>query len=218
MAQMQEIKKTEVNKKAKTAYTADETNYSIYTAWQQKLNSFSWYLGLRAEYNTMRLNSYTTDATNPPMIDDKVNYENPMLFFSPSLAVGYDINEKMKIKFNFGRTYDKPQFREIAPYAFYDYEAKYTKGLTDLICPARLSMAETCAAQEMAILAHRTLGCRGISRTDMHLDTNGQLWFHEVNSCPGMTETSDVPHEALAAGMTYDELVLEILQSALYTR
>lgn len=106
------------------SYTADETNYSIYTAWQQKLQRFSWYLGLRVEYNTMRLNSYTTDATNPPMDDDKVNYENPMLFFSPSFAIGYDINEKMKIKFNFGRTYDKPQFREIAPYAFYDYEAK----------------------------------------------------------------------------------------------
>lgn len=106
------------------SYTADETNYSIYTAWQQKFQRFSWYIGLRAEYNTMRLNSYTTDATNPPMDDDKVNYKNPMLFFSPSLAIGYDINEKMKIKFNFGKTYDKPQFREIAPYAFYDYEAK----------------------------------------------------------------------------------------------
>jgi outer membrane cobalamin receptor len=106
------------------SYTAYETNYSIYTAWQQKLHRFSWYLGIRAEYNTMSLNSYTTDATNPPMDDDKVNYKNPMLFFSPSLAIGYDINEKMKIKFNFGKTYDKPQFREIAPYAFYDYEAK----------------------------------------------------------------------------------------------
>ncbi len=106
------------------SYTADETNYSIYTAWQQKFHRFSWYIGLRTEYNSMRLNSYTTDATNPPMDEDKVNYENPMLFFSPSLAIGYDINEKMKIKFNFGKTYDKPQFREIAPYAFYDYEAK----------------------------------------------------------------------------------------------
>lgn len=101
---------------------------------------------------------------------------------------------------------------------FYDYEAKYTEGLTDLVCPARIPEAAALAAQEMAILAHRTLGCRGISRTDMHLDESGQMWFHEVNSCPGMTETSDVPHEAFAAGMTYDELVLEILQSALEPR
>lgn len=101
---------------------------------------------------------------------------------------------------------------------FYDYEAKYTKGLTDLVCPARIPEAAAHAAQEIALVAHQTLGCRGISRTDMHLDAAGQLWFHEVNSCPGMTETSDVPHEAFAAGMTYDELVLEILQSAFEPR
>ncbi|NPV47505.1 MAG: D-alanine--D-alanine ligase [Armatimonadetes bacterium] len=101
---------------------------------------------------------------------------------------------------------------------FYDYEAKYTKGLTDLVCPARIPEGAAHAAQEIALVAHQTLGCRGISRTDMHLDAAGQLWFHEVNSCPGMTETSDVPHEAFAAGMTYDELVLEILQSAFEPR
>lgn len=97
---------------------------------------------------------------------------------------------------------------------FYDYDAKYTKGLTDLVCPARISPEATEAAQELALLAHRELGCHGISRCDMHLDAAGTIWFHEVNSCPGMTETSDVPHEAFAAGMTYDELVLEVLRTA----
>ena len=101
---------------------------------------------------------------------------------------------------------------------FYDYEAKYVKGMTDLVCPARISAEATAAAQELALLAHVELDCHGISRCDMHLDAAGTLWFHEVNSCPGMTETSDVPHEAFAAGMTYDELVLEILQSALAPR
>lgn len=108
---------------------------------------------------------------------------------------------------------------ELVPHnEFYDYEAKYTKGLTDLICPARLAPEVTAEAQRLAILAHTTLGCFGVSRTDMHVDETGKLWFHEVNSCPGMTETSDVPHQAFAAGMTYDELVLEILQSALARR
>ena len=108
---------------------------------------------------------------------------------------------------------------ELAPHnEFYDYEAKYVKGMTDLICPARISAAATAAAQALARLAHVELGCHGISRCDMHLDADGTLWFHEVNSCPGMTETSDVPHEAFAAGMTYDELVLEILQSAVARR
>jgi D-alanine-D-alanine ligase len=108
---------------------------------------------------------------------------------------------------------------ELVPHnEFYDYEAKYTKGLTDLVCPARISAEATAAAQELALLAHRELCCHGISRCDMHLDEAGQLWFHEVNSCPGMTETSDVPHQAFAAGMTYDELVLEILASAVTPR
>lgn len=108
---------------------------------------------------------------------------------------------------------------ELCPkHEFYDYEAKYTKGLTDLVCPARISEQATLAAQELAVLAHTELGCHGISRCDMHLDAQGKLWFHEVNSCPGMTETSDVPHQAAAAGMTYDELVLEILTSALAPR
>ena len=49
------------------------------------------------------------------------------------------------------------------------------------------------------MLAHTELCCHGISRCDMHRDEAGTLWFHEVNSCPGMTETSDVPHEAPAA-------------------
>ncbi|MEN6544713.1 MAG: D-alanine--D-alanine ligase [Armatimonadia bacterium] len=101
---------------------------------------------------------------------------------------------------------------------FYDYEAKYTKGLTELVCPAQISPEATAAAQELALLTHREMGCHGVSRCDMHLDRAGNLWFHEVNSCPGMTETSDVPHQAFAAGMTYDELVLEILQSAIMPR
>ena len=98
---------------------------------------------------------------------------------------------------------------------FYDYEAKYTKGMTDLICPARLSERQTQAAQEAALAVHEVVGCHGISRVDMHVDRQGRVWVHEINSIPGMTETSDVPAEAAAIGMSYDELVLEILHSAL---
>lgn len=97
---------------------------------------------------------------------------------------------------------------------FYDYEAKYTKGMTELICPARLSPAQAEDAQNVALAVHRLVGCHGISRVDMHMDEAGTVWVHEINSIPGMTETSDVPAEAQAAGMSYDELVLEILHSA----
>ncbi len=97
---------------------------------------------------------------------------------------------------------------------FYDYVAKYTKGMTDLIVPAPLSEEQTALAQQVALAAHQAVGCHGWSRVDMHIDEDGQVWVHEINSIPGMTETSDVPAEARAAGMSYDELVLEILWSA----
>jgi len=98
---------------------------------------------------------------------------------------------------------------------FYDYEAKYTKGMTDLLCPAEIGEDATARVQAMAIEVHKAVGCHGISRVDMHLDADGGVWVHEINSIPGMTETSDVPAEAQAAGMSYDDLVAEILASAL---
>ncbi|MBM3472207.1 MAG: D-alanine--D-alanine ligase [Armatimonadetes bacterium] len=97
---------------------------------------------------------------------------------------------------------------------FYDYEAKYTKGLTDLICPARIPEEAARLAQETAVRAHRACDCHGLSRVDMHHDSGGRLWVHEINSVPGLTETSDVPAEARAAGMSYEDLVEEILASA----
>lgn len=97
---------------------------------------------------------------------------------------------------------------------FYDYVAKYTKGLTELIAPARISPQLTRESQQIALHAHRTLGCDGVSRVDMHIDRAGRCWVHEINSVPGMTETSDLPAAAAAAGISYDELVLIILESA----
>ncbi len=106
---------------------------------------------------------------------------------------------------------------EIVPHKeFYDYEAKYTRGATDLICPARISEQAAAEARRLALEAHLLTGCHGISRCDMHLDEQGQVWIHEINSMPGLTETSDVPHEAIADGMTYQDLALEILASAFH--
>jgi len=104
---------------------------------------------------------------------------------------------------------------ELVPHKeFYDYEAKYTEGLTELIVPARISPQATQTAQDIAVQAHQELGCVGISRVDMHLGGDGQVWVHELNTIPGLTELSDIPAAAAAAGMSYDEVILEILASA----
>lgn len=97
---------------------------------------------------------------------------------------------------------------------FYDYEAKYTKGMTEFILPARLSQPMTKKAQEIALMAHKALGCYGVSRVDMIVGQDRVTYVHEVNTIPGMTEQSDLPAEAAHAGISFDELVVKILESA----
>ncbi|HOO55461.1 MAG TPA: D-alanine--D-alanine ligase [bacterium] len=101
---------------------------------------------------------------------------------------------------------------------FYDYEAKYTAGLTNLICPARISDAATRAAQELAVKTHLALGCHGVSRVDFVISDDESLNILEINTIPGMTVTSDLPEEISAEGGSYDSLVLEILSSATIDR
>ncbi len=100
---------------------------------------------------------------------------------------------------------------------FYDYKAKYTKGLTEFIIPARLPEAAYQKAQDIALKAHNALGCWGFSRVDMVIGEDGTPWVLEVNSIPGLMELSDLPAEAQAAGMTYDQVIFEILSSAIRT-
>jgi D-alanine-D-alanine ligase len=97
---------------------------------------------------------------------------------------------------------------------FYDYEAKYTKGMTEFILPAELSPETTKLAQELAIKTFRAMQCSGYARVDMIVDTAGQPHILEVNTLPGMTDTSDLPAMAEVTGISYDQLVERILLSA----
>jgi D-alanine-D-alanine ligase len=101
---------------------------------------------------------------------------------------------------------------------FYDYDAKYTEGLTEHVCPAQVpdEIAEAC--RELAIRSHRLLGCKGASRSDFRWDDNmgaKGLFLLEVNTQPGMTPLSLVPEQAKAIGMSYAELVQWIVEEAL---
>ena len=97
---------------------------------------------------------------------------------------------------------------------FYDYEAKYTEGMTEFILPARLSKPLYQKTQAVALAAHKALGCYGVSRVDIIVGKDHVPYVHEVNSIPGMTERSDLPAEAAAAGISFDQLVVNILESA----
>jgi len=105
---------------------------------------------------------------------------------------------------------------EIVPNGgFYDYEAKYTAGATDEIVPARISETLAAEARRIAHLCHRTLGCRGMSRTDMIITPDGQIYTLEVNTIPGMTPTSLLPRSAEAAGYTFAQLLDRLIALAL---
>lgn len=96
----------------------------------------------------------------------------------------------------------------------YDFEAKYTPGATDEICPARLPADVLERAQEFALASHRALGCRGATRTDM-IVREGQPIILEVNTLPGMTGTSLLPNSARTAGIEFPQLCDWIVRDAL---
>ncbi len=98
---------------------------------------------------------------------------------------------------------------------FYDYEAKYTRGETDFIIPARVDEKTAERVRELALKAHRLIGCRGFSRLDMIIKDGKNPYFLEINTLPGLTDVSDLPAEAQAAGISYDELIFRILADAL---
>lgn len=94
----------------------------------------------------------------------------------------------------------------------YSYEAKYTKGMTEYIVPAKLDTDVYRNLQFLASSAHMALGCRDMSRVDLRLDKNSEAWVLEVNTIPGFTETSLLPKSANAVGIEFDELCEKILK------
>ena len=105
---------------------------------------------------------------------------------------------------------------EIVPsHKFYDFESKYAPGGSKHICPARLNDDVTAKVQSLAVAAHKVLGCRGVSRTDMIIDESGTPWILETNTIPGMTETSLLPDAGRAAGYSFPELCTKLIELAL---
>ncbi len=101
---------------------------------------------------------------------------------------------------------------------FYDYDAKYTDGLTTHVCPAQIPDEVRDAAMAMALKAHRVLGCKGTSRSDFRWDDEKGvegLYLLEVNTQPGMTPLSLVPEQAKYRGISYADLVERIVAEAL---
>lgn len=105
---------------------------------------------------------------------------------------------------------------EIVPkHDIYDYECKYTKGMSEYICPADIPFETSKKLQEDALHAYRSLGCKDYARVDFRMRDDYRYYCLELNPLPGMTATSLVPKAALAKGMSYEKVVDEIVRSAL---
>ncbi len=115
---------------------------------------------------------------------------------------------------------DKPEALpvvEIVPdkgHLFFDYEAKYTPGSTQEICPARIDDVLTHKVQSCALMAHTALACDGYSRTDM-IAVDKKTYLLETNTIPGMTQTSLFPFAAKKAGLTYSQLLDKLIELSL---
>jgi D-alanine-D-alanine ligase len=101
-----------------------------------------------------------------------------------------------------------------APDGYYDYRAKYTKGLTEYLVPAPLSADDTRLCQRLAWQTFAALGCRGMGRVDIRMTPEGHAYVLEMNTIPGFTETSLLPKAARAAGLEFGELCEMILNLA----
>lgn len=97
---------------------------------------------------------------------------------------------------------------------FYNYEAKYTSGLTEYIIPPQIDEAVYEKAKDLALQAHTALGCSGATRVDLKIDESKTPYVLEVNTLPGMTATSLLPKIAQSAGLSFKNLIEEIIRLA----
>ena len=97
---------------------------------------------------------------------------------------------------------------------FYDYHAKYTDGMTEFLCPAKLNQDLETMLKNTALLAYQSLKCQHFARVDIRIDESENIFVLEVNTLPGFTDLSDLPAQARAAGYSFDVLIEALLESA----
>ena len=107
-----------------------------------------------------------------------------------------------------------PAIRLQTPHEFYDYDAKYQANDTEYHCPCGLAADKELQLQQLAVEAFDLVGAHGWGRVDFMADEVGNFYLLEVNTVPGMTDHSLVPMAAKAAGLNFDELVCQVLETS----
>ncbi len=152
-----------------------------------------------------------------------VSFANSLFELKRSLDVCFKIEESAIIEEKIeGREFSVGVLQggalppiEIKPKSgFYDYKNKYVSGLTDEICPAKITPKEDAALRKCALSASEALGLEAVSRSDMIMTDSGEIYLIETNANPGMTETSLLPKEAAAAGIDFYTLCKRLLDAS----
>lgn len=158
------------------------------------------------------------------IVTDQGNYGNPIgrdvsgpwQSFDHLLAEPFIKGRELTVAVMGGRALTVTEL--VPKTGFYDFDAKYTDGMTDHICPAQIPKDAFDRMMELALRAHRLLGCKGASRSDFRWDEEMGLdgiFLLETNTQPGMTPLSLVPEQAKHLGIDYAELVERIVEEAL---
>ena len=101
-----------------------------------------------------------------------------------------------------------------AGHEFYDFDSRYMAGETDFVVPAELDATVADEVHRVALATYDVLDCRGFGRVDIILDADQTPWVLELNTIPGLTETSTLPMAAEAAGLSFEDLVVTVMESA----
>ncbi len=158
------------------------------------------------------------------IVTDEGNYGNPIA--RDAVGPWMDFDELLAEPFIKGRELTVAVLdgeplcvTELVPKSgFYDFDAKYTDGMTEHVCPAQIPDHAAARMMELAKLSHELLGCKGASRTDFRWDDElglDGIFVLETNTQPGMTPLSLVPEQAKACGISYEELVDRLVREAL---
>ena len=158
------------------------------------------------------------------IVTDEGNYGNPIA--RDAVGPWMDFDELLAEPFIKGRELTVAVLdgaplcvTELVPKSgFYDFDAKYTDGMTEHVCPAEIPDDAAARMMELAKLSHELLGCKGASRTDFRWDDElglDGIFVLETNTQPGMTPLSLVPEQAKACGISYEELVDRLVREAL---
>ncbi|MCS6776980.1 MAG: D-alanine--D-alanine ligase [Chloroherpetonaceae bacterium] len=176
-----------------------------------ELGGYPVFVKPNAEGSTFGCTLVTAPATLESAIQTALTYD-PLALVEPYVQ-GTEIT--VGVLGNTGTTLQALPVIEIVPRAaYYDYESKYAEGGSEHIIPARLPDTLLRRAQEIALVCHTLLGCRGMSRTDL-IASGESLWVLETNTIPGMTPTSLLPQAAAHAGIAFSELLDRIISLAL---